>query len=107
MERMHLHVVSKPGTRKGGMDTLRELALTTLAENAKHVQGLEGVPEDLVLELFRKIIEMGRLDEDVLEIFLRTGYDSVKIIVKRLEIVPLPPRIPVSSNPWLGESPKY
>lgn len=88
-------------------DTLQEMAMQVLAWNVKHVQGLEGVPEEIVLELFKRTIELGKLDEDVLETFLQSGHESVRKIVRSMEIRPLPPKIPISSNPWLGEGPKY
>lgn len=88
-------------------DTLQEMAMQVLARNVKHVEGLQGVPEEIVLELFKRTIELGKLDEDVLETFLQSGHESVRMIVEKMEIRPLPPKIPFSSNPWLGEGPKY
>ena len=90
-----------------GPSMLQDLCLLRLAGNIKRVSSLEGLPEDIVCQLFELVILNGQLSPEVLQLFKDTEHDRLLQRVKSLKLQTLPPRLPMSRNLWLGQHPSW
>ena len=64
---------------------------------------LEGLPEELALELLELVLSLGLLTPKVLEMFERLGHTEVDIRITELNIQELPLLLPTTRNRWLGD----
>ena len=66
------------------------------------VSTLDGLPEELALELLERVLSLGLLTPKVLEMFERLGHTEVDIRIAELNIQELPLLVPTTRNRWLG-----
>lgn len=85
------------GGRAGGLPGLQATSLDALARNIGRVSDLRFVPEELVLLLLMRVLELGRLTPSSLEVFERSGHEQVLAEIARLGITSwVPPLVPTS-----------
>jgi hypothetical protein len=63
---------------------------------------LDGLPEELVVELFERVLRLGFLTPKVLAMFEGTGHEEVCRRIQGLNIQQLPHILPITPNKWLG-----
>ena len=90
-----------------GVLPLQELCLSRLADSIHRSTNLHGLSDETVCELFEKVIQKGRLTPEVLQLFTDTQHEQLLAMVKSLNLQAVPPRLPMSRNPWLGDNPKW
>jgi len=84
--------------------SLLELCIDTLASHIELCSELQGVPEEIVLDVFERVLVKGKLTPRVLHLFEATDHTSVSYRIKALNIQDVPPLIPETRNPWLGQN---
>ena len=90
-----------------GAPLLQELCLLRVADNIRKFTSLAGLSEELVCDLFELVLRKGRLNPEVLQLFVETEHELLLAKVKRLNLQTVPPRLPLSRNLWLGQHPKW
>lgn len=90
-----------------GAPLLQDLCLLRLAEHISKFTTLAGLSEDLVCDLFELVLSKGRLNPEVLQLFVETEHELLLAKVKTLNLQAVPPRLPLSRNLWLGQNPKW
>ncbi|KXZ49755.1 hypothetical protein GPECTOR_19g206 [Gonium pectorale] len=85
--------------------SLLENSLETVASNIHTYESLDCVPEELLLYLFQRVLELGKLNPRVLKLFTDTERDGVLRQIKALNVRDVPPIIKDTRNPWLGQKP--
>lgn len=90
-----------------GAPCLQDICLLRLADHVSKVTSLAGLSEELVCDLFELVIRKGRLNPDVLQLFVDTDHELLLARVKSLNLQTVPPRLPLSRNLWLGQNPKW
>ena len=63
---------------------------------------LSGLPEELVVELFEKVLQRGALTPKVLAMFQQTEHEILQRRIQKLNIQHLPARNEPPRNRWLG-----
>jgi len=63
---------------------------------------LDGLPEELVIDLFERVMRLGYLTPKVLAMFERTEHEEVQWRIQGLNIQQLPHILPITPNKWLG-----
>ena len=81
---------------------LRQSSQALRAVDVCRVPSLQGLPEELVCEVFEEVLLYGRLTPRVLEVFERTGHSRVLKRIEGLHIQQLPPVLPITTKKWLG-----
>ncbi len=61
---------------------LRNICLSQIAESIDRVVSLEGIPEDIVLELFALILEKGKLSPRSVSLFNECGHEVVTRVLR-------------------------
>ena len=64
---------------------------------------LDGLPEELALLLFERVLALGLLTPKVLQLFEDTGHSEVELRIASLHIQDLPAVLPTTRNKWLGQ----
>ena len=90
-----------------GAPCLQDICLVRLADHIFTYTSLVGLSEELVCDLFELVIHKGRLNPDVLQLFVDTQHELLLARVKSLNLQTVPPRLPLSRNLWLGQNPKW
>ena len=90
-----------------GAPLLQDLCLLRLADHISRLTSLAGLSEELVCDLFELVLRRGRLNPEVLQLFVETEHELLLAKVKRLNLQTVPPRLPLSRNLWLGQNPKW
>ena len=90
-----------------GPPLLQDICLLRLADHISKYNTLAGLSEELVCDLFDLVLLKVRLDPGVLQLFLDTEHKRLVEKVKDLNLQALPPRLPLSHNPWLGQGSKW
>ncbi|CAD5163397.1 uncharacterized protein LOC135582114 isoform X1 [Musa acuminata AAA Group] len=79
--------------------TLLSLTIDSALRHIAHIADLSAIPDPIVLELFWKTLQAGKLTEKVLKLFMATGNEDILSFVHRLNIKPtLTPVLPTSKN---------
>ncbi len=63
---------------------------------------LDGLPEELALDLLERVLALDLLTPKVLELFEKMGHTEVDIRITELNIQELPLLLPTTRNRWLG-----
>lgn len=87
--------------------SLLNLSLETIAVEIEHVESLVGVPEELVLAIFSRVLQLGKLNPKVLRLFKATDHDQLHALLQGMNIRDPPPLVPSSRNRWLGQNPSW
>lgn len=90
-----------------GVPLLQDLCLQRLTNSIQRATSLNGLSEELVCDLFSRVIQKGRLTPEVLQLFTNTQHEQLLAMVKDLKLQAVPPRLPMSRNLWLGDNPKW
>ena len=90
-----------------GAPPLQDICILRLADHISKFTSLAGLSEELVCELFELVLRKGRLNPDVLLLFVETQHELLLAKVKDLNLQTVPPRLPLSRNLWLGQNPKW
>jgi len=91
------------GTPTRGPSPLWDICIDFLAKNIAGVESLEGLPEELVCELFDRVLLFSRLTPAVLRVFKATGHPTLLAYIRRNNIVEDLPMSDFSTeHAWLG-----
>ncbi|KAL0739215.1 hypothetical protein Bca4012_015425 [Brassica carinata] len=75
--------------------SLLSLTVNSALLNISRINDLSHLPDHIVLELFRRTLEAGKLNEKVLRVFMASGNEEVFAIIKALKIkIDLTPIVP-------------
>ncbi|PIM97831.1 hypothetical protein CDL12_29695 [Handroanthus impetiginosus] len=66
--------------------TLLSLAIDSAIINFAAISDLSFVPEHILLELFRRTLEAGKLNEKILKLFIATGKEEILSVIESLNI---------------------
>lgn len=79
-----------------GAPPLLDTCLETLADNIQKVDSLVGIPEELAVVLFERILRKSKLNPRVVQLFQETGHEVLDQLMSALNIQPLPAVLPTS-----------
>lgn len=85
--------------------SLLETSAETLAQNINNYEALEKIPEELVLYIFERVLQLGKLTPRSLRVFASTNLPGVLARIRALNLQDPPPIIKDTRNPWLGQKP--
>jgi hypothetical protein len=66
--------------------TLLNLTIDSAVSRIHRITNLNSIPDDIVLDLFRKTLQAGKLTERILMVFMATGNEQVQAFVKEKKI---------------------
>ena len=72
--------------KSGGVPSLQDLSLETLADNADGIVSLYGIAEPLVVALLGKIMQRGRLDYRLACVFRDSGHRDIADAMSSLDL---------------------
>ncbi|GAB2218544.1 hypothetical protein Droror1_Dr00001771 [Drosera rotundifolia] len=77
--------------------SLLSLAVDSALHNISHFADLSPLPDHVLLDLFLKTLQAGKLNEKILKLFIATDCDEILALIKKLKIRPiLTPVLPTS-----------
>ncbi|KAG6472187.1 hypothetical protein ZIOFF_069644 [Zingiber officinale] len=77
--------------------SLLSLTIDSALRHIAHITDLSSIPDQILLELFRKTLQAGKLTEKVLKLFMATGNEQILSFIQSLNIRPiLAPVLPTS-----------
>ncbi|WOL17939.1 hypothetical protein Cni_G26732 [Canna indica] len=68
---------------------LLSLTIVSALRHIAHFSDLSAVPDHILVELFWKTLQAGKLTEKVLKLFMATGNEEILSFVHRLNIKPI------------------
>ena len=71
------------------------------SDTCRH-NSVDGLPEELVLELWDRVLSLGQLTPKVLEMFERAGHTDVNKRIEDMNLQEVPAILPTTRNRWLG-----
>lgn len=66
--------------------TLLNLTIDSAVSRINRITNLNSLPDHIVLDLFRKTLQAGKLTERILTVFMATGNEQVQAFVKEKNI---------------------
>ncbi|KAL4192787.1 hypothetical protein AMTRI_Chr06g173690 [Amborella trichopoda] len=66
--------------------SLRSLTIDNAVLHIYHIHDLSSIPDPLLLQLFLKTIEAGKLNEKVLSVFMNAGSEPIIALIDSLQI---------------------
>ncbi|KAL6781401.1 hypothetical protein ACKKBG_A11015 [Auxenochlorella protothecoides x Auxenochlorella symbiontica] len=91
-------------TGASSVPSLFDVTLDCLAKNITTVPSLRDVPEDLVVCLFKRVIQQGRLTPRILDVFAASGHPGILDLVSAMRIQSwTPPLLLGNGEAWLGD----
>ncbi|XP_042444325.1 uncharacterized protein LOC122029418 isoform X1 [Zingiber officinale] len=69
--------------------SLLSLTIDSALRHIAHITDLSSIPDQILLELFRKTLQAGKLTEKVLKLFMATGNEQILSFIQSLNIRPI------------------
>lgn len=69
--------------------SLLSLAVDSALHNISHFADLSPLPDHVLLDLFLKTLQAGKLNEKILKLFIATDCDEILALIKKLKIRPI------------------
>ncbi|KAG2491723.1 hypothetical protein HYH03_009886 [Edaphochlamys debaryana] len=85
--------------------SLLEASCEVIVHNITKYTTLEGLPEDLLVYLFQRVLQEGKLSPRVLKLFKAAEYPSLHEQIRALGLRDPPPVVRDTAGRWLGDKP--
>ncbi|KAG6473986.1 hypothetical protein ZIOFF_067906 [Zingiber officinale] len=69
--------------------SLLSLTIDSALRHIAHITDLSSIPDQILLELFWKTLQAGKLTEKVLKLFMATGNEQILSFIQSLNIRPI------------------